>query len=73
MQWLQDITGKTGTSTRLQIYDWLKINVGKAYVEDAAGDVALVYTRENSYGTKFVQTYADGIWRDNLLSLPNCA
>ena len=23
-------------------------------------------------GNKYLQTYADGIWRDNLLALPEC-
>jgi Protein of unknown function (DUF3892) len=74
VEWVEESTGKTGRWARLELYDWIKIKGGKAYVKDAAHDVADVYTRENAHGTKFVQTYADGIWKDNyLLSLPNCA
>jgi hypothetical protein len=69
--WIEDSTTKAGVATRQQIYDFLKNN-GTAYVKDAYGDVAFLSTRENNYGTKFVQTHADGIWKDNLLALPNC-
>jgi hypothetical protein len=72
VEWIEESTGKTGKLSRLDLYNWIKVKEGKAYVKDAAQDVAYVYTRENAHGTKFVQTYADGIWKDNLLSLPNC-
>lgn len=45
-------------------------NGGKAYVKDAKGDVAYLRVRQTASGTKYVQTYADGIWTDNLLALP---
>jgi len=70
--WVNEETGKTGRSTRLEIYDWLKTQNGTAYVKDSTGNVAYVGTREHSNGTKFVQTYADKVWTDNLLSLPEC-
>lgn len=69
--WIEDSTNKTGIATRQEMYDFLKSN-GTAYVKDVFGDVAFLSTRENIYGTRFVQTYADGIWKDNLLALPNC-
>ena len=69
--WTEDGTGKTDKSTRLQIYDWIKEG-GVAYVLDARGNKASVKTREHANGTKFVQTYADGVWTDNLLALPEC-
>jgi hypothetical protein len=67
--WIEDLTGKSGIASRQQIYDFLQ-NKGVAYVKDARGDVAYLYPKQNLYGTKFVQTYADGIWKDNLLALP---
>lgn len=45
-------------------------NGGQAYVKDANGDVAYLRVRTTSSGTKYVQTYSDGIWKDNLLALP---
>jgi hypothetical protein len=70
--WVEDGTGKTGKSTRLEIYDWLKNEGGVAYVLDKFGNKAFLYPAENTAGTKFVQTYADRVWTDNLLSLPEC-
>jgi len=70
--WVNEQTGERGVSTRLEMYDFLKNKGGKAYVRDARGNTAYVYPRENANGTQFVQTYADGVWTDNLLSLPEC-
>jgi len=70
--WRNDQTGDTGRSTRLEIYDWIKEKNGVAFVLDRLGNKAYVGTRENTNGTKFLQTYADRVWTDNLLSLPEC-
>ena len=70
--WRNDQTGNTGRSTRLEIYDWIKEKNGAAYVLDRLGNKAYVGTRENTNGTKYLQTYADRVWTDNLLSLPEC-
>lgn len=70
--WIEDGTGKTGKNTRLVIYDWIKDQGGQAYVLDAKGNRANVGARENSNGTKYLQTYADQVWTDNLLALPEC-
>jgi hypothetical protein len=69
LKWLNESTRKTGIVDRVALYNWIKQG-NKAYVKDAAGDVAYVETRDNLYGTQFVQTYADRTWRDNLLALP---
>ena len=37
------------------------------------GAQAWVGVRTSSSGRKFLQTYSDGIWRDNLLALKECA
>jgi len=70
--WKNDESGNTGKSTRLEIYDWIKEKNGVAYVVDRFGNKAYVGTRENASGTKYLQTYADRVWTDNLLSLPEC-
>ena len=70
--WIEDGTGKTGKNTRLEIWDWIKNQNGVAYVLDARGNKAYVGTRENANGTKYLQTYADKVWTDNLLALPEC-
>lgn len=72
LAWVNEQTRETGTSTRLEIYDWVKNQNGVAYVRDSHGNQARVGTREHSNGTKFVQTFADRVWTDNLLALPEC-
>lgn len=71
--WINDSTGETGKSTRLQVHDWLKqATTNQAYVQDWAGNRAYVFPRENQHGTKYVQTAADRTWTDNLLALQEC-
>ena len=69
LRWIVPENGKTGVSSREAVYDWIKAG-GKAFVRDAAKDVAFVGARINARGTKYLQTYADKTWRDNLLALP---
>ncbi|MCS5881747.1 DUF3892 domain-containing protein [Klebsiella variicola subsp. variicola] len=41
--------------------------------EDSAGNVAYVGVVDpGNGGAKYIRTYADGKWSDNLLSLPSC-
>jgi len=70
--WVEDGTAKTGNNTRLEVYDWIKDQKGSAYVLDSRRNKAYVGTRENAHGTKYLQTYADQVWTDNLLALPEC-
>lgn len=70
--WVNEDTGATGSSTRLVMYDWIKDKGGYAYVRDARGNEAKVGTAETASGTKYVRTYADRVWTDNLLALPEC-
>lgn len=71
--WANDANGNTGKSTRLEIYDWLKKDKSnQAYVKDGRGNTAYLYPREHTNGTKFVQTYADNKWTDNLLAQKEC-
>ena len=70
--WKNEETGDTGRSTRLQIYDWIKNQRGYAYVRDHVGNTVRVGTAENANGTRYVRTYRDNTWTDNLLALPEC-
>ena len=54
------------------MYEWIKDKGGVAYVTDSRGNKALVGTREHTNGTKYLQTYADRVWTDNLLAQPEC-
>lgn len=70
--WINEQSGSTGNNTRLEIYDWIKNKNGVAYVRDSRGNSANVGTQEHANGTRFLQTYADQVWTDNLLALPEC-
>ena len=70
--WIDEATGKMGKNTRVEIYNWLKGQSGTAYVKDRNGNKANVAPRENQNGTHYLQTYADEVWTDNLLALPEC-
>ena len=69
--WMEDGSGRTGISTRLEVWDWLTNKNGSAYVRDARGNSAEVRPCEHGQ-TRWVQTVADGRWSDNLLALPEC-
>ncbi len=70
--WKNEETGETGNSTRLAMYEWIKEKNGHAYVRDGSGNTARVGTAETAKGTKYVRTYRDNTWTDNLLALPEC-
>lgn len=69
LRWIDRSTNETKQSTRQQVVDFIEIHDGKVYVEQG-GYRAYVYVRQSASGMKFLQTYADGKWQDNLLSLP---
>jgi hypothetical protein len=70
--WIEDGTNKTGKSTRLEIYNWIKDKKGIAYVKDSKGNAANLICAETDKGTKYVKTKADDVKSDNLLQLEEC-
>lgn len=58
--------------TREEIVNWILQDTfnHKAYVIDRRGDIAYCEVIQNEFGTVFLKTYPDGIFADNLLSLP---
>lgn len=69
IRWVEDGTTIPKSNTRAEMVKFVE-GGGKAYVKDSDGDVAFLRVRTSSAGNKYVQTYADGIWKDNLLALP---
>jgi hypothetical protein len=69
--WIEDGTGNTGNTDRVEIYEWVKKG-GYAYVKDSKGNSAKLIHAETSTGTKYVKTVADETKTDNLLQLPEC-
>jgi len=72
MNWLNEADQKNGTSTRVEMYDFVK-DGGEAYVKDAAGNKAKLVARTTDKGTKYVKTVADDVKSDNLLELKECS
>ena len=70
--WANEQTRATGRSTRAQMIEFLERQNGSAFVKDRSGNVAFIGVVITSWGTKYLRTYADGKWTDNLLSLPEC-
>ena len=67
--WTNPADGRTGDNTRADIVSWIENENGKAYVEEGGHrvDVGVVTP---ATGPKYLRTYADGTWKDNLLALP---
>jgi ethanolamine utilization microcompartment shell protein EutL len=47
-------------------------NTHRFYTSES-GATAMVAVRTSAAGNKYLQTYADGVWKDNLLALKECA
>lgn len=56
-------------ATRAEWVDYVEKG-GRAHTHDSRGNVAYLRVRQTANGVKYVQTYADGIYSDNLLALP---
>ena len=65
-------TGAKGTSSRSQMIEYLDVEKGEAYVKDRQGNKAYIGTWKSAAGYKYLRTYADQTWTDNLLPLPEC-
>ncbi len=68
--WTNPASGMTGDNTRAQIVAWIEDENGKAYVDDGRGSRADVRVVTPQRGNKYLRTWADGRWTDNLLALP---
>jgi hypothetical protein len=69
-RWMEDGTGKSSITDRISVVGWVTAGT-QAYVQDTTGRIGC-RVRVSSTGTKFLQTYSDSRWTDNLLSLPQC-
>jgi hypothetical protein len=72
LSWINEETGKTGSNSRLEMYDWIVNEKGIAYVKDSNGNKANLRGAISDKGSKYVKTYADSVTSDNLLKLPEC-
>jgi Protein of unknown function (DUF3892) len=66
--------GGTGRwrDTVLNVVNMIETKAHRFYTNEG-GVSAWVGVRTSAAGRKFLQTYADGVWKDNLLALKECA
>jgi Protein of unknown function (DUF3892) len=69
VKWENPASSETGTSTVAQMVDFIDKQNGKAYTWDGK-DRADVAVRKPAGRKPYLQTYADGVWTNNLLALP---
>jgi Protein of unknown function (DUF3892) len=67
--WNEPATGKEGNDPRATLVGWIENQGVTAYVSQG-GHQANVGVVTPTYGPKYLRTYADGYWNDNLLALP---
>jgi len=53
------------------VVQYIETNQHRFYTQEGNA-FAWVGVRTSAAGRKFLQTHSDGIWRDNLLALPEC-
>lgn len=66
IRWRNAATNQTGQSTRAVMVDWIRKG-GDARVTDGVRSVQVGVVNVTP---PYIRTHADGIWTDNLLSLP---
>jgi hypothetical protein len=69
--WIADGDTVTKHSNMAQMVEFVSNKANHAYVKND-GETAYCYVNVSAAGNKFIQTWADGDWRDNLLALPEC-
>lgn len=67
-----DSSGDSNVAGREAMVEWVEKSGNEAYVESLGGDKAYCDVRTGRSGRKFLQTYADGNYNNNLLNLPEC-
>ncbi len=59
-------------NTTAEIVRMIEQGTHRFYTNES-GAAAWVGVRTSAAGNKFLQTHADGVWKDNLLALKECA
>lgn len=57
-------------SSRSAIIEWMNTSVDNRAWVGTGSQAARVYVRQGNNGATWIQTAADGVWSNNLLSLP---
>ena len=68
-KWQNDGSGSIGQDSKPVMVDWVDNNRGQAYVSNGHSRATVGVVRPAT-GNPYLRTYTDGVWTDNLLSLP---
>lgn len=68
VRWVNEATSVSDSSTVAAIVDFIDGD-GKAFVSNGWNRVEVGVVRPRQ-GAPYIRTYANGVWTDNLLSLP---
>ena len=69
--WTDPADGTSKNSSRAEIVQWIEVDKGTAYVQQPGSKRATVGVVDPPVGAKYLRTYADGQYNNNLLSLPH--
>jgi hypothetical protein len=67
VEWENRATKATGKTSRAGMVKFIEVDKGDARVADGS---SYVQVKGRDAIPKYIQTYADGKWTDNLLALP---
>jgi hypothetical protein len=70
VKWENASTANSGSSTREDMVDWIDNNNGVAVVGSGVNQSRVGTVDPKNGRPKYLRTYADGEWNNNLLSLP---
>jgi len=70
LKWVNPASQEIGTSdVRPTLVTWVRANPGQSFVQDSSSGVK-AYVGVVEGPPPYLRTYADGVWTNNLLSLP---
>jgi hypothetical protein len=67
-RWVEDGTGATSITEKATAVQWVESGRSPAYVPGPP--VAPVGVNRAASGAAWLQTYADGVWSNNIMALP---
>jgi hypothetical protein len=69
-KWRSDDTGEVNSTSKRGMVEWLDKPGAAAYVSSGTARATVAVIRPEGQDP-YLRTYADGVWNDNLLSLPH--
>lgn len=68
-KWVNEQNQTAGESYRTSVFDWIVNKKGKAYIKNG-DETIFIFGANASSGEQYIRALKDGVWTDDLLSLP---